>query len=468
MVIYLLWTNPASGIASRHRRHKDSKADHQNSHSQQRNSISLEIDDGVVHVRDQQYASHWKGVWVPNRSIQVMSVIEDIHHEPETKIVLPAFLKHSSNRQFYCCFHLNDDLREFVQVPARLDYIDLRYLAELQAAAFECRVKLSEIKDAHRIKYVSFASESCLHSPTLPMTVTTPERRKFEFAVCTKVAYDYLDPAKLLEWFTFMELMGASKILTFYNNVQNATMTVLKYFEKTGLLELIEFNPRNRDGVSVKYTAQNGQTRQAQHDKTLAVRDCQYRLAGYDFVMTIDFDEFPVPLRPFGSINWVLETLMRNNTDAAAFLLQPVLLPPDWRSHKDQTLYHWQYTRGVTIRPYCNKWVYAPAHTWMASTHNVIPKEGYRTYDTPKEYLHLLHFRACKPEWYNLNCSSLSQKQALNDDSLQRFADRMLNKLRKLPLEELVPLASSGFASLVRKDPRGRSKSLDTSLLFDT
>ncbi|KAK3749601.1 hypothetical protein RRG08_014577 [Elysia crispata] len=466
IVIYLLWTSPASRVPVRRRSNLDDGEYHADSHRKIKGVYIRSLDMAQSY---QQSIPHWKGVWIPNRSIQVMSVIEDIYQRPEIKIVLLSFLKHSSNRKFYCCMHWSDDLREFVQVPARLDYIDLRYMAELQGAAFECSVRPSEMNGSHRVKYVSFASESCMDNRTPPMTVMTPERRTFEFAICTKVVYDYLDPRRLLEWFTFMEVMGASKILTFHNNVHNDTMTVLNYFAKTGLLELIEFDPRNRGGVSVKYTARNGQTHQAHHDKTLAARDCQYRLSGYDYVMTIDFDEFPVPRRPFGTISFLLEELARNFSDAAAFRMEPILLPPDWLSRKEPVLYHWQFTRGVHIRPYGNKWVYAPPFTWMASTHNVVPKDGYKTYVVPQEHLHFLHFRSCKLEWHSVNCSSLYQRLAQDEDSLLRFADRVLSKLQRHPLEKLIPLSTSfDYTSKVRKDPRGRGKLFEKTLLFDT
>ncbi|RUS79015.1 hypothetical protein EGW08_013226 [Elysia chlorotica] len=449
VVVFLLWTNPASRASIRRRRI---------------------LDDGDYQSqRHPQSVPHWKGVWIPNRNIQVMSVIQDIHSSPETRIVLPSFLKHSSNRKFYCCLHGSDDLGKFVQVPARLDYIDLRFMGELQGAAFECRVRPSDMDGFDRVRHVSFASDSCLRDPTRPMTVLVPERRTFEFAICTKVIYDYVDPIRLLEWFSFVEVMGASKVLTFYNNVHNDTMTVLNHFVKTGLLELIDFDPRNRGGVSVKYTSKNGQTPQAHHDKTLAARDCQYRLAGYDFVMTIDFDEFPVPRRPFSTISFLLEELARNFTDAAAFEMEPVLLPPAWLSRTEPVLYHWQFTRGVHIRPHCNKWVYAPAYSWMAGTHSVVPKAGYKTYVVPEDLMHFLHFRSCKPEWHRVNCTSLSQRKARREDSLLRFADKIIYKLRRLPLEKLVPPSlSSDYISKVRRDQRGQGQSYEGTLLFET
>ncbi|GFO42468.1 glycosyltransferase-like protein [Plakobranchus ocellatus] len=456
-VIYLLWTTPASHKALMHQR---SHADQHWKLTGQKN-YSLNNADKLDVLPEEQFAAHWRGVWVPERNIQVMSAIRDIHHglstgeDEEMRLVLPAFLQHSSDRNFFCCLHWSDDWREFIQVPARLDYIDLRYVVELQAATFACIVKRGEVKDFSRLKHVSFTADSCSSNPTLPMGILTPMRRQFEFAVCTKVAYGRLDPQRLLEWFIFMELMGASKVLTFHNNVHNDTMQVFKFFENKGFLELIKFDPRNKGDKSVSFMEQNAQTRQARHDKTLVVRDCQYRLGGYDFVMAIDFDELPVPRRPFRTINWVLQSLSRNLSDAAAFRLDPYLLPPDAQTRKDPLLYHWQFTKGTTIAPYCYKWVFAPARAWMAATHELFPKEKYKTYVIPDEYLHFLHFRSCKSEWHKINCSELSNKLR-TEDSLMRFMDRVVYKLRKLPLKDLLPPSvAHSYIQAIKDDRRG-------------
>ena len=90
-------------------------------------------------------------------------------------------------------------------------------------------------------------------------------------------------------------------------------------------------------------------------------------------------------------------------------------------------------------------------------------------YVVPQEHLHFLHFRSCKLEWHSVNCSSLYQRLAQDEDSLLRFADRVLSKLQRHPLEKLIPLSTSfDYTSKVRKDPRGRGKLFEKTLLFDT
>uniref|UniRef100_A0A2C9LFU3 Glycosyltransferase family 92 protein n=1 Tax=Biomphalaria glabrata TaxID=6526 RepID=A0A2C9LFU3_BIOGL len=123
-----------------------------------------------------------------------------------------------------------------------------------------------------------------------------------------QVAYSRLDPVRLVEWFEYMKLVGVSKVLTFYNSLHPDSMNVFKYYISTGFLELISYKPRSIKGITeINFTDDNSQTRQARQDKTLLVRDCQFRLGGYDYVMTIDFDEFPVPIAPYGTLNWIIQ-----------------------------------------------------------------------------------------------------------------------------------------------------------------
>ncbi|KAK6965869.1 hypothetical protein BgiMline_029924 [Biomphalaria glabrata] len=378
------------------------------------------------------------GAWIQGRSIEIMSAIKDLHHlnKSENRIVLIGFLQHTSNRNFVCCFRNSLESSDVEQVPAALDYIDLRFIVNFQNAVFSC---LTPMGSNSLFNFVSFAPESCTQNMSSSLKIVYPVPRSFELAVCTKVAYSRLDPVRLVEWFEYMKLVGVSKVLTFYNSLHPDSMNVFKYYISTGFLELISYKPRSIKGITeINFTDDNSQTRQARQDKTLLVRDCQFRLGGYDYVMTIDFDEFPVPIAPYGTLNWIIQEMMLNFSDGSGFRLDPILMPPEWAKVKAGGLYHWQFNSGTYIAPYCRKWIYLPKHTWLASTHENIPKKGFKTYVIPSTLVHFLHFRSCKLEWQGIPCRNLSQT-VQNELVLQRFGFSMFDSLRQVPLKDLIP-----------------------------
>ncbi|XP_005107802.1 uncharacterized protein LOC101852723 [Aplysia californica] len=449
ILIYLLWATPVSHATRR--LHTKSVVSHtfKGSDLSPRTEWSMSGVDKIM--------PDGEGVWIDGRHIEVMSAIFNVHSaEDRPKVMLPSFLKHSVPRDFVCCIREYPGASKDHQTRAVLEHIDLRFIADYQSSTFSCLLpgdsgKIFDSSQPPKYELITFAPESCGANETNPMRIVYPVRRKFEFAVCTKVAYARLEPVHLVEWFEYMQEVGMSKVVTFHNSLQHDTRRVFDHYVSTGLLELIEYYPRSK---SVVFTEANGQSRQARHDKTLTVTDCQYRLGGYDFVLTIDFDELPVPQRPYGTINWVLQDFLRNNSDASAFRMTPILLPPDWRSD-EVDLYHWTLHKGSYIGQYCIKWAYVPARTKQAATHEHLPKDPYKPYSLPQEMLHFLHFRECKRSWLDVQCASL-KPSILNETSLARFNGRVRHRLQQIPLQGLV--RDSSYVQMVQSPPRKGDK----------
>lgn len=111
VLVYLLFSTPASYV------HK---------HSYSAVSDTKELLDSktlfrkqISKVREEALLpKNGNGVWVEGRDIEVMSAIHDLHHQntSETRIVLTAFLRHSSNRNLVCCFQSS---------PVSLDYVEV-------------------------------------------------------------------------------------------------------------------------------------------------------------------------------------------------------------------------------------------------------------------------------------------------------------------------------------------------------
>jgi hypothetical protein len=67
------------------------------------------------------------------------------------------------------------------------------------------------------------------------------EERNSDLAVCTKLTYDSVNAASLVEWFEAQRLLGVDKVITypFRLDANPNAKKVLKYYEAVGFLEII-------------------------------------------------------------------------------------------------------------------------------------------------------------------------------------------------------------------------------------
>ena len=63
------------------------------------------------------------------------------------------------------------------------------------------------------------------------------------FAVCLKVAYGELSPHNLVEWFEFAKLVGVTTVHVYYHIVNEAAMTVFRFYEQRGFVQLSPVTP---------------------------------------------------------------------------------------------------------------------------------------------------------------------------------------------------------------------------------
>lgn len=64
----------------------------------------------------------------------------------------------------------------------------------------------------------------------------------FCFAICAKIAYGYANPELIVEWMEYNKYMGVSYVVTFTYNLTADAMGVLKFYEKQGFVEVMQFD----------------------------------------------------------------------------------------------------------------------------------------------------------------------------------------------------------------------------------
>ena len=72
-------------------------------------------------------------------------------------------------------------------------------------------------------------------------TVLYPEMKENSTAICTKVAFNYLNPIHLIEWFEYQKLMGVDRVLIMLQTLNSDAYAVFKHYEMEGIVQLLSF-----------------------------------------------------------------------------------------------------------------------------------------------------------------------------------------------------------------------------------
>ncbi len=126
---------------------------------------------------------------------------------------------------------------------------------------------------------------------TLSVPVEKPYRaseysRKIEFGVCHAIAYNHVDPYRLIEWLEMLRLTGVGKVVFYNSSLQQAESKVLRHYMSDGLVELYQLPP-----LALPETKQEKRLRQV-----MALNHCLYRnMHRFQYIIPIDTDEFIMP-----------------------------------------------------------------------------------------------------------------------------------------------------------------------------
>ena len=131
-------------------------------------------------------------------------------------------------------------------------------------------------------------------SATMPVEVPTRDGTERPLAVCMQVAYEWVDPVRLVEWFECQKLLGVSLIGAYLaSDINPSSEKVLRYYaDVDGLVDLRRSNYISRvPGGSA--------TSPKQHSLhwSPCLNDCLYRLMfRFSRIAVLDFDEVLRPM----------------------------------------------------------------------------------------------------------------------------------------------------------------------------
>ncbi|CAG5118844.1 unnamed protein product, partial [Candidula unifasciata] len=334
--------------------------------------------------------------------------IKDNHFDPSTNAEIIITTLDRSSGSFYCCvlfdnkktllrnrgqIYFENYVKSGSLIDSLTEYFFPRYYIARQ---FRCRVPTDSPRS--RYSYISLASSRCSTDRRDFLPILQPSRVPGGLALCAKVAHSGgLDPEKVIEWFEVQQLLGVDKVLIF----------------DLGNPETLNRPPNRSLGEKWKRTSQ------FHHDETMAVLECRQRLAGYDYIIGHDTDEFIIPRRAITLKDFLKEQLQKE-PKAAGFYLYTQFFITTWKpTNPEEDLMVKRYRESTVPLWEAYKYVYLPSRAKIATTHQFFPKDAeFRKCKVSPEAAVLHHYRECPQDTWG-TCSVATH----TDNIMARYHD---------------------------------------------
>ncbi|BFZ13642.1 hypothetical protein BsWGS_16680 [Bradybaena similaris] len=349
--------------------------------------------------------------------------------QPSSEVDIVVTTLDKTRGNFYCCVLFSDKqnlLRTRAQIYFEnnvkkasfiggvVEYFFPRYYIARQ---FICR--LPAPSPHQHYSYISLTSSSCPSDLSDFLPIRQPSRVPGGLALCGKIAHSGgLDPENVIEWFEVQRLLGVDKVLIYdLGNPENLNR-VFKYYQSLGILDLQPYElpglPRNRS-LAEKWK----RTAQFNHDETMAVLECRQRMAGYDYIISHDVDEFIIPRRDV-TLKEFLKEQLGKEPNAAGFYFYTEFFITTWDpTNPEEDLMVKRYRKSTVPRWECYKYVYLPSRVTTSVTHQFFPKDSkfIECKVSPDEAI-LHHYRQCPKDTWG-TCSVTTNI----DDTMIRYRD---------------------------------------------
>ena len=143
-----------------------------------------------------------------------------------------------SDRPMSCCYLYNDGKISRGLVIRKSLFLN----NSLTAVQVLCKTKKGN--DRHIGVTLVYGNDFCVSDVNSYVKIKAPKPclLTFCFAICAKIAYGYVNPELIVEWMEYNTYMGVSYVVVFTYNLTSDAMEVLKFYEKQGLVEVLQFD----------------------------------------------------------------------------------------------------------------------------------------------------------------------------------------------------------------------------------
>ncbi|XP_076117421.1 uncharacterized protein LOC143085119 isoform X1 [Mytilus galloprovincialis] len=330
-----------------------------------------------------------------SEAVHIISAVAQAKRDSDLiEFVVLNVLDGSVRSNFDCCIY-GDAKLSFHRVKAvvKETYPQKRRVVSLKARQYQCFVHNISflMKHIQLVGKKEFCNSSHIRQPVLYAPV-----KENKFAICAKIAYNYLNPLHIIEWFEYQKMMGVDTVLIALQQVNEDAYAVLKYYEREGIAILISFPCKLPGNIDRNFEPHKWNYHQSTHDEQVAVYSCKEILKGFGFVAVVDLDEYIVHKNFSRYTEMFKSELLPAFPDAAAFTLRVSFFITDWGVSGVEPLLTSKYIRGS--KPIFNRFktIYMPNRTATVDTHVVWPIKGYRRIMLRSHNVILYHYRKCK------------------------------------------------------------------------
>ncbi|CAG5118846.1 unnamed protein product, partial [Candidula unifasciata] len=331
-----------------------------------------------------------------------------IHNQLHVRTIVLCLLHLGKTRAQMSCCMLSGNQMTLHMTTANIyfEHLRLGYNPNIyMARQYICRVPVHA--DSLKSSYITLTSKDCSTDIQDYLSIIYPTRVLGGIALCGKIAHSGgLDPEKVIEWFEVQRLLGVDKVLIFDLGNPETLNRVFRYYQNLGILDLQPYElpgePQNRS-----------------HDETMAVLECRQRLAGYEFIIGHDVDEFIIPRRD-ETLRDVFKKQLQREPSGSGFFFYTQFFITTWKpTNPEEDLMVKRYRRTTEPLWVSYKYVYLPSRVKAATTHRLFPyNPPFNRSRVPPSDAVLHHYRPCKLDYWG-NCSV----KTIIDNTMTRYRD---------------------------------------------
>ena len=278
---------------------------------------------------------------------------------------------------------------------------------------------------------VSLAFERCENS-TINLPIITPEKPEtysHQYGICIPVAYNRIDPARVIEWIELNKILGVTEINIYNSDLVSDTLAVLKHYETQGMVKVHNAPPPlpSWDYWPKKLAV------------IAALNDCMYRnMYRYNHTIVIDFDEVIVPQKHltydemFENINSFHKGKHANRPALqfrnAYFFLD---LPPDEDLPKALTSQRYRHRTKISPPGYSVKSITNPRKCVVMMNHycrNTLPgNKGKLSMDIDPKFGLNQHYKKCH---LGKECKKMLN-ETVKEDTMLRYKAQLTENVKE-------------------------------------
>lgn len=358
-------------------------------------------------------------------------------------IMLNGWAQQHATSAFKCCFTASlamDKGDAYVEVPAKSHNIYKQYLVDMQSAEFFCSVPDAQYSKMTKagLQYVTLAESSCRTAPKSVLKINYPALKIGGIGVCLRVQYGSLNPEKLVEWFEYVRLMGVSKVMAYYYELESYGLKVLDYYKQIGFLEMVLMTPARSKAAKSHLLKRSMLDKQILVDNVMAANGCKQRMLGFDYVVVMDTDQFIIPKGNSKSFAELFSDALKRKPGSSSFRFDQHVVFMNWNVTRKSPLHITKHTTRTKSFSYAENvttpcLVFKPQRTFYVGKDQVLTRTPFKFEQAPSDLYELFQYRFCNKAWRGCR-----ETPKVVDSTMLVHETKIVDRILKLPLTEIL------------------------------